>query len=77
MVQLCRLLPPPEDGRKYSRRPMLRCFPRLGGVVLDLYDLYHAVCQQGGLVLLTRQRGLTRLARSFGVPSSYRAAGVC
>ena len=55
---------------------MLRCFPRLGGVVLDLYDLYHAVCQQGGLVLLTRQRGLTRLARSFGVPSTYRSAGV-
>ena len=75
LTELCRLLPQPERGRKYSRRPLLRCFPRMGGVRIDLYRLYHEVCAGGGLVLLTRRREMSRLARLLGVRPGYTGAG--
>ena len=75
LTELCRLLPQPERGRKYSRRPLLRCFPRIGGVRIDLYRLYHEVCAGGGLVLLTRHREMSRLARLLGVRPGYTGAG--
>ena len=75
LTELCRLLPRPEPGRKFSKHPLLRCFPRVGGVRIDLYRLYHEVCAGGGLVRLTRRREMARLARLLGVRPGYSGAG--
>jgi hypothetical protein len=69
------LLPRPEQGRKYSKQPFKRCFPRIGGVTVDLYRLYQDVCRSGGLVSLTRKRAMARLARQLGVRPSFKGAG--
>ena len=67
LTELCRLLPLPGPGRKFSKRPLLRCFPRIGGVTIDLYRLYHEVCKGGGLVVLTQKRAMGGLARCVRV----------
>ncbi len=42
LSELCRILPP-ANGRRFSKRPFLRCFPCIGGVKIDLYRVYHEV----------------------------------